>query len=240
MTLDDQIAACRVLLADTRKPPLWSDDELRLYLNEAQNEAAERGQLILDIDTPEVCEIQVRAGVRIYELHQSVLKIKRAKLDLGDRPLIETSAGQMDQGGAGWFPSGLNQYPPNATWFPGGSNWEALEGTPERYIHNDLASITLIRIPVADDVLRLQVTRLPLCPMKNSQDEPEIAARYHFRMLDWALRCAYLKQDSETFDPKKGQRYEDSFTLAFGQRPDANVQRKRRASGPRAVTMGSW
>jgi hypothetical protein len=240
MTLDDQIQACRSLNGDTAAPFLWSDEEWTLYLNEAQREAAERGQLILDVSTPAVVEINVVAGTRTYPLHPSIIKIKRAKLDLGDRPLIETSATQMDEGGTGWFPSGLNAYAAYSTWYPGGSNWETLTGNPERFIQNGDQSITLIRIPIADDVLRMRVTRLPLVDMVDDDDEPEIASRYHFRALDWARHLAYLKQDPDALDQNKAAALEQSFTAAFGVRPDANVQRKRREGGTRAVRMGAW
>lgn len=239
MKLRELIEAARVRAADTAKPQLWSDDEWTLFLNEAENEAAERGQLILDIDTPEVVEIPVSVGVRTYPLHPSILKIQRAKLDLGTRPLAETSTEQMDAGGVGWFPAGLASYPGGATWYPGGSNWETLSGTPERYIRN-AQSITLIRIPDVADTLRLIVTRLPLAPMCKENDSPEIASQYHFRMIDWALHCAYIKQDAETFDPKKAIDYEAAFIRSFGMRPDANVQRKRHVGGPRTVQMGVW
>lgn len=240
MNLEEQIQACRARASDLKDPPLWSDEEWTLFLNEAQNEAAERGQLLLDMTTPEVCVIDVTAGQQTYAVHASILKIKRAKMDLGDRPLIETSVEDLDSGGTGWFPSGLNASGSNATWYPGGSDWEKLTGEPERFFQNADNSITLVRIPVRDDTLRLRVTRLPLAPMVNDDDEPEIAARYHYRMLDWALRCAYLKQDPDTLDEKKAEKFEASFIAAFGVRPDANVQRKRRDRRPAGVRMGMW
>lgn len=240
MTLDEQIRACRALNGDTAKPFLWSDEEWTLYLNEAQREAAERGQLILDISTPSVVEIPVVAGQRTYDLHPSIIKIKRAKLDLGERPLLERSTDEMDGAGTGWFPSGLNAYAENANWFPAGTNWETLTGNPEWFIQNGSESITLIRIPTLPDMLRLRVTRLPLEDMTDDEDEPEIPARYHFRMLDWARHLAYLKQDPDTKDEDKAATLEASFTAAFGVRPDANVQRKRREGGSRSVRMGAW
>jgi hypothetical protein len=223
VNLEELRSATRTILRDRAKPYLWQDEELNLYLNEAEREATERGQLILDISVPEVAVIKVKAGTRTYKLHPSVIKILRAKLDSGSQPLVETSTQEMDGG-----------------LYACGSNWDTLEGPVLRYIQNDDKSITLIRIPVEDDTLRMRVTRFPLRPMKEDRDCPEIATHLHFRMLDWALRCAYRKQDPETLDEKKAAEYEADFTASFGVRPDANVQRKRRDGRKKAVSMGTW
>ncbi len=52
-------------------------------------------------------------------------------------------------------------------------------------------------------------------------------------------RCAYLKQDAETFDKMKAGEYGALFTASFGERPDANVQRKQRDRRPPVVAC-SW
>jgi hypothetical protein len=51
------------------------------------------------------------------------------------------------------------------------------------------------------------------------------------------MHRAYLKQDAETFNPIKAAEYLGLFEQAFGERPDANVQRKRRDKRPRVVRM---
>jgi hypothetical protein len=52
--------------------------------------------------------------------------------------------------------------------------------------------------------LRLAVYRLPLNPLCQDSDEPEIPQQHHIRLLDWVLRCAYLKQDPDTYDKNQG------------------------------------
>ena len=218
MTLEDMIAACRNQTGDTVQPYLWSDLEWALFLNQAENEAVERAQLLLDASTAEVCQIAVVAGTATYPLHSSIIKIQRAKLALGRAPLAETSIEALDEEG----------------------DWEAQTGTPGCFFQTSDSTITLVPIPAVSDTLRLRVYRLPLEPMVVDADTPEIAAKHHYRMLDWALRCAYLKQDAETLDKAKAAEHEGIFTAAFGARPDANVQRKRRDRRPPVVRMGAW
>lgn len=219
MTLEELIDAFRDRSGDTVTPPLWSDDEVTLFLNEAQNEACERARLILDTTSPEVCELYVSAGTSGYDLDPRVLEIRRAKLDLATRPLVETSIEELD------------------AQMPG---WESKTGTPTHFFQTSETGLTLVPKPLAADTLRLRVIRLPLQPMADDSDEPEIAAKHHYRMLDWALRCAYLKQDSEALDKQKAADHEAMFAASFGVRPDANVQRKRRDRRTPVVQMGTW
>jgi hypothetical protein len=219
VNLEEQIAAFRDRTGDTEAPYLWSDQEVTLFLNAAQDEAAERAYLIFDATTDEVCEIPIVAGTATYDLHPSILKIQRAKLDLGNRPLVETSIEKLDEECQGW---------------------ETTSGNPCRFFQTSDTTITLQPNPTVNDTLRLRAFRLPLVRMEDDADEPEIAAKHHYRAIDWALRCAYLKQDSETLDKGKAAEHEASFTASFGERPDANVQRKRRDRRPPVVRMNHF
>jgi hypothetical protein len=217
MTLEERIDACRARTGDTSTPPLWSDVEWTLFLNEADAEVAERSLVLLDTTTGEVCEIAVEAGTATYDLHASILKIQRAKLDDGRVPLVETSIEELDEGGS----------------------WEAKTGQSGRFFQSSETTLTLVPIPIAADTLRLRVYRLPLELMAADGDVSEIPAKYHYRAMDWALRCAYLKQDVETLDKGKAAEHDAIFTASFGQRPDANVQRKRRDRRTPVVRMSN-
>jgi hypothetical protein len=94
-----------------------------------------------------------------------------------------------------------------------------------------------VKAPLAAQTLALIVSRLP-APMEQAGDTPEIHARYHYRLLDWAMRCAYLKQDAETFNAKTAAFHQALFEQSFGGRPDANVQRKQREAAPTVVRYG--
>lgn len=215
MTLVDLISAFRARTDDATEPHLWSDDEVALYLNEAQADAAQRAKLIRDTTTPEVTQIAVTASGTDYPLHASVLSVERAKLASQSRPLEPITVAELDAS------------------YPG---WENMVGQPKFYVE-DNGRIRLVPQSPMDDTLSLTVFRLPLVEMKQDTDAPEIHAKYHYRMLDWALRCAYLKQDSETLDKGKAGEYQAMFEQSFGMLPDANVQRKQRARQSTIVKM---
>jgi hypothetical protein len=215
--LDDQANSLGGGADDT----LWSDEEIVGYLTEAVNEVAERALLIEDHTTSAVCSINLQAGVGEYPLHSSVIKIKRASWN--GRPIHETSTEELDCEHLAW---------------------ETLAGRPCHFIHTGSDTIRFYRIPRAEDIavsptVALTVYRTPL--EAYSVDDlyaiPEVKVLYHDRLMEWMYRCAYLKKDSETFDANAAAKHENAFTASFGQRPDANVQRKRRDKRPPVVRM---
>lgn len=90
-------------------------------------------------------------------------------------------------------------------------------------------------LPREDDTLTLRVIRRPLRPMDSPGDSPEIPAHMHHRLVDWAMRCAYLKKDSEVYDPAESAKHEAEFERYFGRRHSANVRRKHRRNSARVV-----
>lgn len=223
MNVADFIAAFRSELADSAVPPLWSDEEIVAYLNEAVQEACERALLIEDRATPTVCAITLQPGVDTYTLHPSVFQVKR--LTLRGRPLNETSIEALDEERPGWE---MHKGQPRAFIF------EQSSGTLP-------ARVRLVPTPMQAEPIALTVYRGVLQKLSADQtmDEPEFDGRYHARLKDWVYRCAYLKQDVETFDKMKAGEYGALFTASFGERPDANVQRKQRDRRPPVVAC-SW
>ena len=216
MTLNDLISAFRNRADDTAEPYLWSDAEVKQYLNDAENEAADRARLILDASTAATCQIAAVAGTATYSLHQTILDVRRAKI--GDsNPLLKTSVEELDM-----------EWP----------EWESAKGEPTCYVDAE-GVIRLVPEPTENGVLSLSVHRLPLESMVLGADAPEIHARYHTRLIDWALRCAYLKRDSDTHNSEMAEHYELAFNLSFGIKPDANVQRKQRDKRP-PVVKANW
>lgn len=229
MRVEDFIREFRQTVHDHIVPPFWSDAAVVSYLNEAVQEACERAKLIEDRLTPAVCSVAVLAGQAAYDLHPSVLQIKRAQLagypHARHRVLTETSTEEMDATYCGWE---------TRTSFPGHFIFEPATGLqPPR--------IRLVSTPNAIDVLALTVVRGPLKPLSETRpnERPEIPERFHTRLLDWVYHRAYFKQDADTFDPAKGAQALALFEQSFGVRPDANVQRKRRDRRP-PVVRSNW
>lgn len=218
MNLGQLRAEFRRLMLDAVAPYLWSDAEIDAYINESVREAAIRAKLIQDETTDAVCKLDLVANTSTYTLHPTICGIYRIKIDGAANPLWRKSREEMDV-----------QYP----------GWETQTGDPQIFTElNDTSRLRIVPTPYQNGVARLVVWRLPLADMVVDADIPEIHEKHHYRLIDWARRCAYLKQDSETFDAAAAQRYEALFEASFGVRPDANVQRKRRENRSRVVRYG--
>lgn len=223
MKVADLIAEFRDTVADNVEPHFWSSENIVSYLNEAVQEACERAKLIEDRSTPTVCSITLQAGESTYPLHPSVFEIKR--LTFRGRPLDETSVEELDADTPGW---------------------EGRSGQPRLYIFEQAsgtrpAQVRLVPTPTATDTIALTVCRGALKPLSADNDtgRPELPERFHLRLMDWMLHRAYLKQDADAYDPNKAAVSLGLFVQAFGERPDANVQRKRRDKRPPVVRV-NW
>jgi hypothetical protein len=218
--LGQLINAFRQATDDNAVPPLWADDEITRYANDTVRDAVERGFLIEDDQTPEICQIAVVANTANYPLDPRILKITRARLDVRRRVLFSVDKASLDNGVA----SPYHHLYGGRFWGP---SWDTAKGIVFGYIENT-AGIRLVRIPTENDVLMLTVYRLPLSDMVELSDEPEIKLERRYDLLDGMLARGYLKHDSETYDAKLAAEHEAKFTQHFGVKIDASVRKKQR------------
>lgn len=220
MTLAEIIAEFRSQRTDEVVPYFWSDAEIRRYLNAAVDEACERALLIEDRTTVRVVQIPLVAAKSDYVLNTSIIKVER--VTYAGQKICETSVEALD-----------NEDP----------QWETRTGHPTRYVMTGKTGIRLVPIPTtstvaATPIAYMTVYRTALAPFTEDSDtctSPEIPSLYHYRLMSWLYRCALLKTDSDRFDPENAVKQEVIFETAFGVRPDANVQRKRRDKQPPIV-----
>lgn len=217
MQVGDFIARFRATVMDEVHGQFWSDAEIVSYLNEAVQEACERAKLIEDRSTI----LELVPGQDTYTLHRSVFEIKR--LALRGRLLVETSVEALDCDAPGW---------------------EARTGHPRRFIFEQASGVQppkvrLVPTPAIAGEAGITVYRGARQELsaKNPTAQPEIPARFHERLMDWVMHRAHLKQDADAFDPAKAAASLALFVQAFGERPDANVQRKHRDRRPPVVRM---
>lgn len=212
MKRPELLAAFRQDADDEANAHLWSDAELLRFLNDAQREACERAHLLRDASTAAVCQVAVVAGTAVYPLSALILRVERAQLRLDALPLSVSSTPEMDARAG---------------------NWQSWRGRPRwLVVDSDAGSSTglsgrLCPTPTEADTLDLVVSRLPLAPMNTDDDAPEIGARLHLGLVQWMLHLAYLKRDVETFNETKAALHETIFSQLFGERIDANAQRKQ-------------
>lgn len=220
MTLTELISAFRNLTFDIRPEKyLWSDEEVTLYLNEAEREASQRANLIYDEINPEVVDVTIDSGASLVELNETIFYIDRVALEDGS-VLERTTRDYLDEEVPGW--SVITSSKP--------SKFFVIEGIASEVLY-------VVPKPVEAVNLKLSVYRTPLAPMESPDDEPEIHPRYHFRLIDWALNLAYRKEDSETKDLDKAERHAAAFAMSFGLGVNENVRRMRRRTRRNTIRM---
>ena len=228
MTLADFIARFRLDRDDQADGKLWSDAEIRAYLNSAIDEVCERALLVEDTTTAACCEVTLVAGTSTYALHGAVIHVKRVKFN--GLVLSETSDESLDR---------TDVY------------WETRTGDPLEYVLKNKSGLRVVPTPTAASVaksskLYLTVYRTQLVAITEDTDEDSdlstligIPQIYHLRMLPWLYAQALRKVDTQTLDRDEADRQEAIFQTSFGVRPDANVQRKRRDRRPPIVRI-NW
>ena len=215
MTLEELIAQFRSDTFDLAAPYLTTDEQITLFLNEAEQEACIRARLIHDDSTSAVCSIAVTARTASYPLHASVIEVTRATftptgssatfvLYLTDRVEMERCC----------------------------SDWRTREGEPRQAIIDD-TKIRLGHLPSTSGTINLECYRLPLENIEDATSEsPEIARIHHRHLIQWALHRCYSRPDAEVFDAGKSATALAEFTRVFGLRPDADYRRFTQANRP--------
>jgi len=215
MNLETLRAQFRIDADDVSTPPLWSDEEVDYWFNEAEEEAAQRANLLYEADNTTVCQIAVTAGTRTYPLDPRVIDIAHARFV----PTADTTnvvvLGHTDR-------LELDRLDPR---------WRERTETPRSLVQDD-TTVTLVPRPDADGVLHIECHRLPLEPMVADADTPEISAAHHRYLVHWVLHRAFSKPDSETIDPERAGKAEKQFEARFGRRLDADMRRSYRADRP--------
>lgn len=216
MQLSELLSAWRLRVHDLRPRYLWSDDEGKRFANEAVNEAAERAKLIFDATSDEVCRIVGRASVASYELHASLIELTCVRFD--GKTLTGTSRSALDQ--------------------TRGTTWREATGAPSHYIADlEAHTLLLVGIPPEAKTITLEGYRLPLEPMVANDDEPEIAEKHHYGLIEWMAALSYRKEDTETFDAKAADIADRNFTRIFGPKTSASNWRTQRAKRTNQVRM---
>jgi hypothetical protein len=204
MNLGQLKATARSRADDQQTNYLWSDEEWTEYANDAQNQACRRARLIIDSTTTAITQLSMASGDVTASLDERILFIKRAKVSSVSNPLGRASFKDLDER------------------LPG---WEDATGIPQAYVP-DMDTDKFRPYPTPDSAItvNLTVVRLPLEDMANDTDEPEINKRYHLHLVDWMLHRAYSKQDSETVDMAKANKYLATFEAQFGKESTANEE----------------
>ncbi len=230
LTLDDIRRRVRSRLDDIAAPYLWSDIELLDYVNDTVRDAAIRANLVVQDDVPVVFTQKVDLTWNAkYALPSSTLDVKSVYLlSQPTNTLSRTSFRRKDQ---------YYQGRPTDTGTPFAyalDQTQAGTGTDSGIF---VRSITFIGTPVAADTAMLDIVRLPIL-LEAGDDVPEMDEIWHPDLIYGITALAYLKRDSDTFDPKRSERDFQLFEDRFGPRLPAIVIRERQTDVPLEMFVG--
>ena len=217
MTLRELLDRFRTLANDKVVPYFWADDEVIIWLNDAQEEAAIRGRLLHSNDDADRCRIAVSAGVNVYQYDDSVYEIDgvsfREDFEVPHQCVRLVSMEELSR------------------CLP---DWKTAKGTP-RYALQDDRRLTLYPAPDKTGTLFLSVYHAPNKVLIHDDDVPEIHSLHHKHLLDWALYQAFSIPDSEMFDPNRASQAEERFTRYFGIQTDSDLRRITQEDVPHTV-----
>ena len=213
MNLEDLIRRFRVRANDVAEPHLFAEQDVIDWLNDAEEQACVRGRLIREHELDAVCRIPLTPGTHTYALHPLVYEIISM--------LITPASGRkrhVTLRSREWLDYHL-------------SEWRECTLPAEIAIQDD-TTVRIVGAVEAGDTLELECYRLPLRPMANDTDRPEIHRAHHQHLIDWALHRAFSVPDAETFDPNRAALAEQAFTRYFGLLPDSDMRRITRHDQP--------
>lgn len=215
MNLGQLVEKFRIDADDNAAPYLWSNADLTMFLNEAQEEACIRGKLIFEADSQSICEVAISGLATTYPLNPSIIEIVYVSLTDSSGSVYPIEIKDRIE---------LDRISPN---------WRDTVERPKYIIHLD-NSIRIGCIPDADYTIKLEVHRLPLVGLVDDTDIPEINAAHHIKLVQYALYRAYSKPDADALNLNKAQTAYDNFERYFGARPNAELRKDENANRPHA------
>lgn len=201
----------RSQVTDLERPYLWTDDEVWVYMNEAQLMFCRLTEGIPDASTPDVVNVPVVTGEIFAETHPSILTFRHATLaSTGDLVSI------------------INHTDVTRWTNEAGRVRSMVVGLEANIVRWDYT-------PEVDDEVNLIVFRLPLTDITDAGQDLEIHEKHHASLIYWMQHLAYLKPDTETFDKKASIRAREMFEAYCGQ---VSAESRRQRQKPRVVRYG--
>lgn len=232
MDLRALIKEFRFRAGDRATPPLWPDDVVTGWLNDAVDEACERAFLLEDSTTPDVCVIPLVPGQREYVLHPSVIDVLDGYLYNPDGTRRGWCCGPHRT---------TRRFADRHDWYRGWPSSYAVygSGNSETGLGRRLVYSQTPDTAALDATFRMTVQRRPLYPMKAMSDQPEIGEQYHRALVWWAIYMAFDNRNSDRVDIARSDRAYQKFVQAFGERRSAITETQQLRHRP-PVARSHW
>lgn len=225
MKSDGLLELFRKEVNDLRDPPLWTDDEVYSYMDDAQKMFCRLGGGIADSSTPEITIVSATEDEEFSDIDPRILKIRSARrasdqrrVDILNFEDLESMNPIDDYGIQHNFTLTSRSGPITAM-----------------VVGMEQDRVRWISIPQADEDILLIVYRLPLETISKEGQNLEIQEQHHRHLMHWMKALAYQKQDAETFDRGKAAEFESRYLTYVRQ---ANEERGRREHKYRTVGYG--
>lgn len=216
--------AFRSEVFDQAEPYLWSDADVLRYASEAENMFCRLSGGIVDSSSA-LTRLDYKAGDEYVAYDRRILVIRAAKDAATAREIrlmnvedVAQISADVDYGVQRAF---------------------RLDGTlgEVKYVVTNMEprKLRLVRIPKEDGGLRLTVYRRPMARITSLDDALEIDEEHHNHLLLGMKALAFLKDDTETYDPKKAAESEARFRNYCDQ---VRAEREKREHKVRVVRYG--
>lgn len=219
-TVSDLLTIFRSEVEDTVEEYLWSDTEFFQYLDEAQKEFARETDYFKDVSSA-MTSLTVTADDPWVDIDPRIIEIRRVKITGRSTPVQVINYNELDRVYT------MSRYGEEIS-----GNWETSQGTP-KYLVTDIETDKgrLVPIPTDNATLTLSIIREPLEDIEGEHSTLELTESIHQRsLLMFCKAMAYMKQDSETFDPDAAEKHRADF-YAYCHRIKQRQKRKQRRLG---------
>lgn len=185
---------------DVADPKLWSDGEVAYYANDAQRMFCRLTNGISDSSSI-ACDLDVVVGQVEFDLHPSIMRIRRAMRSSDGRQVQILNVDDVDQMGhrlnkrSGPVDSMIIGMDENA------GRWGVVPSI------KDTITLTVFRLPL--NTIKPIDPAVPLADQKKVK--LEIPEQHHWHLLMWMKHLAYGRQDSDTYDARKADINERAF-----------------------------
>ncbi len=191
----------RSQVRDMVKPYLWSDEEVMVYMNDAQNMFCRLSSFTIPDATSSVTQVAVTAGEQYSDIDSSIITVRSATLLSNRRKLDVVSPEDLDR----VVRTDYNYYTRLLDDLTPGPVTAIVIGI-------EPGLVRWARVPEVDDTVALSVYRRPLLNLDAEGQDLEIPAEHHIHLVQWMRHLALQKTDADTYDPKAADAAGSKFT----------------------------
>ncbi len=196
MTLDDLLRATRNLLRDGVQGRIHEDEDIVLYLNDAQSKLASRTHSFVSADKP----LGLTDGIDLYALDMEVLSVYSCT--------IEGFYGRLRRRTEVWIPDGL------------------MKSRPVEFdTDKETQSIRFNPTPDQDYTALLRIARLPTdLTLDDNDAECEVRPHWQLALCDWAAYRCFSTDDADGRNDNAAKMAKARFDAAINEIKRENYQ----------------